>query len=291
MKEIAVISGKGGTGKTSLAASFALLAKKATVCDCDVDAPDLHLLLNPKLLEQHAFFSGKEANIRPADCNLCGYCKVLCRFEAVKECTDEKGHLYYKIDHINCEGCGVCVHFCPVKAVDFHERFCGHWFISHTLIGPLVHARLQAAAENSGKLVSTVRREAKRIAEEEKINLIITDGPPGVGCPVIATITGCDLVLIVTEPTVSGVHDMERTISLVKHFNIKAAVCINKWDLNPQMADYIEEKAQILGAKIVGRIPYDRGFTEAQLQGKTVIETGLPCAKDVEIVWHNLMKI
>ncbi|HOL59926.1 MAG TPA: ATP-binding protein [Syntrophales bacterium] len=291
MKEIVIISGKGGTGKTSLASSFAVLAKKAVICDCDVDAPDLHLILHPQIIERHEFFSGHEAIIRSNDCTACGFCRTLCRFDAIKEETDRVHQVTYTVDPIKCEGCGVCVHFCPVRAIDFPERFCGHWFISRTHEGPMVHARLNAAAENSGKLVSIVRKEARRIAEEEKLDFIITDGPPGVGCPVIASITGCDLVFIVAEPTVSGEHDMERVISLAHHFKIRVAACVNKWDINPLMTERIEEKARASGVEIVGRIPYDEGFTEAQKKGKTVIEEKMPCARDVESLWHKLKQI
>jgi len=204
MKELVIISGKGGTGKTSVTASLAALAKRSVICDCDVDAADLHLLLNPVVRERHEFESGYEAIIRQEDCTACGVCAELCRFGAVKTTQKNNGTLVYDIDSIACDGCGVCVRFCPVEAIDFPQRHCGQWFISDTRYGPMVHARLGIAAENSGKLVSTVRREARSIAEKENYKLIIVDGPPGIGCPVIASVTGASQVLVVTEPTVSG---------------------------------------------------------------------------------------
>jgi MinD superfamily P-loop ATPase len=283
IKELVVISGKGGTGKTSLTASLAALAEKAVLADCDVDAADLHLILNPKIQQQHDFKSGHEAIIREDDCLGCGICFEYCRYEAVK--PNGTG---FTIDPIACEGCGVCVRFCPTQAIDFPERLCGTWMISETRFGPMVHAQLGVAAENSGKLVSTVRREAHKLAESKNYPLIIIDGPPGIGCPVIASITGASLILIVTEPTVSGEHDLERVISLAKHFDIPALVCVNKWDINEEMTDRIERKAQDSGATVIGRIRYDNAITKAQLQRKSLIETGTPSSGDVQQIWKNL---
>ncbi len=254
VREIVIISGKGGTGKTSLTASFAVLAVRSIVADCDVDASDLHLLLRPWVRERNEFMSGHQAVIRQDACTRCGVCLEYCRFGAVrKDMVDDT----YSIDPASCEGCGVCVRFCPEKAIDFPERLCGEWMISETLYGTMVHARLGVAAENSGKLVSLVRREARRIAEEQGVPLVIVDGPPGIGCPVIASVTGASLVLVVSEPTVSGEHDLERVLALTRHFEIPAAICVNKWDINPEMTDRIEEKASLAGAKIAGRIRYD----------------------------------
>jgi MinD superfamily P-loop ATPase len=187
MKELVIISGKGGTGKTSVTASFAVLADRPVIADCDVDAADLHLVLSPRINEHHEFRSGHEAVIRQNDCNGCGLCLEHCRFDAVKMVRDSAGEPKYNIDPVSCEGWGVCVRFCPEQAIDFPERLCGEWMISETRCGPMIHARLGVAAENSGKLVSTVRREARRIAEEEDRSLVIVDGPPGIGCPVIAS--------------------------------------------------------------------------------------------------------
>lgn len=284
MRELVVISGKGGTGKTSVTAALAVLAGKAVVADCDVDAADLHLVLSPRVRERHEFRSGREAVIRREDCSGCGNCLKLCRFGAVK--TGAAGA--YSIDPVSCEGCGVCVRFCPERAIDFPERLCGEWMISDTRCGPMVHARLSAAAENSGKLVSTVRREARRVAGEEGRSLIVVDGPPGIGCPVIASLTGASLALAVTEPTLSGEHDLKRVLSLAKHFGIPAAVCVNKWDLNPEMADRIEKKARRAGARPAARIRYDPAVTRAQLLGKAVVETEAPAAEDIRALWAGL---
>jgi len=288
MNEIVIISGKGGTGKTSMAASFAVLAERPVIADCDVDAADLHLLLAPKVRERHEFRSGREAVIRQPDCNGCGACLAHCRFGAVDKKVRDDGMVQYSVDPVACEGCGVCVRFCPEKAIDFPERLCGEWMVSDTRCGPMLHARLGIAAENSGKLVSTVRREAQRIAEEEKRSLIIVDGPPGIGCPVIASLTGATLVLVVTEPTVSGEHDLGRVLALARHFDMPAAVCVNKWDLNPEMTERIEDMARRSGAKIAGRIRYDRAVTAAQLQERAVVETAAPCVADIQQVWKNI---
>jgi len=328
IRELVVISGKGGTGKTSLAASFAVLAERPVIADCDVDAADLHLVLSPRVKERHEFRSGHEAVIRPQDCTGCGTCLTHCRFGAVltPEVQDERrapgrarmncsdceycerscdsrtnaiiGDIMeamglartaaYAIDPIACEGCGACVRFCPAKAIDFPERLSGEWLVSETRCGPMVHARLGVAAENSGKLVSLVRREARRIAESEGRSQIIVDGPPGIGCPVIASVTGATLVLAVTEPTVSGEHDLERVLALARHFSIPAAVCVNKWDLNPGMTGRIEDEARKAGARVVGRIRYDRAVTLAQMRERAVVETEAACGPDIQRVWDEL---
>ncbi len=288
IKELVVISGKGGTGKTSLTASFAVLADNAVIADCDVDAADLHLVLAPRVLERHEFRSGHEAIIRMEQCVGCGVCLDYCRFDAVRMSGEVAGSPAFAVDPVSCEGCGVCVRFCPAKAIAFPERVCGEWMISDTRCGPMVHARLGLAAENSGKLVSIVRREARRIAEENGNGLIIVDGPPGIGCPVISSLTGASRVLVVTEPTVSGEHDLERVLALTKHFSIPTSVCINKWDINPQMTERIEKKAGEADARIVGRIRYDNGVTKAQLRQLSVVETDVPSAEDIRSVWEQL---
>ena len=283
MKELVVISGKGGTGKTSVTASLAALAASPVIADCDVDAADLHLVLQPQIRESHEFLSGHEAAIRPDDCSGCGICMDLCRFDAVRPDED-----VFIIDPIACEGCNVCVHFCPEQAIDFPQSLSGKWFISDTRLGPMVHAKLGVAAENSGKLVSLVRNEAKRVAGEENRKIVIVDGPPGIGCPVIAAITGASKVLVVTEPTVSGEHDLERVLHLARHFEIPASVCVNKWDINPEAAGRIEQKALALGARLAGRIRYDPDVTRAQIENKAVVETDAPSAEDIRQVWENL---
>jgi MinD superfamily P-loop ATPase len=283
VKELVIISGKGGTGKTSVTASFAVLADRPVVCDCDVDAADLHLVLEPTIRERHEFESGHEAVIRQSDCTGCGICQDLCRFGAISSTVD-----MFSIDSISCDGCGVCVRFCPAAAIDFPQRRCGEWFVSDTRCGPMVHARLGVAAENSGKLVSTVRREARHLAEEENLKMVIVDGPPGIGCPVIASLTGASQVLVVTEPTVSGEHDLERVLSLARHFQIPAAICVNKFDINEEMAKRIEDRAVSAGATIAGRIRYDASVTRAQIQKKAVVELDTPGAADMKQLWKNL---
>ena len=283
MRELVIVSGKGGTGKTSVTASLAALADQPVICDCDVDAADLHLILEPKIRENHDFLSGHEAVIRESDCIGCGICQDVCRFGAVIDDVET-----FSIDPIACEGCGVCVHFCPQKAIDFPESLCGKWFVSETRLGPMVHAKLGVAAENSGKLVSLVRTEAKHLAEEENRRMVIVDGPPGIGCPVIASITGASQVLIVTEPTVSGEHDLERVMGLARHFQIPSLVCVNKWDINEEMTIRIEQKARDLGAGIAGRIRYDQAVTRAQILQKTVVETDAASAQDIRQIWDYL---
>jgi MinD superfamily P-loop ATPase len=291
MKELVILSGKGGTGKTSVTASFAALAKNAVFADADVDAADLHLVLNPAIQSRHEFRSGHEAIIRQADCCRCGACLAHCRFEAVKMDGKEAGEATFTIDPIACEGCGVCVEFCPSKAIDFPERVCGEWFVSDTRFGPLVHARLRPAGENSGKLVTQVRTEARRLAERDGREMIVVDGPPGIGCPVIASVTGASAVLAVTEPTVSGEHDLDRVLKLARHFGVPAFVCVNKWDINSAMAGQIEQQATAAGATIVARIPYDRAVTAAQVNGLPVVEfsTG-PAAQSIHQLWEDIWK-
>ncbi len=286
IRELVVLSGKGGTGKTSVTASFAVLADNAVLADCDVDAADLHLLLSPQIMHQYDFFSGNEAIIRSQNCTGCGKCMELCRFEAVSE---KNG--VFQIDPVGCEGCGVCVRFCPAGAIDFPDRNCGKWMISDTRCGPMVHAYLGVAAENSGKLVSTVRENAWSVAVERQIPLIIADGPPGIGCPVIASLSGVSLVLVVTEPTVSGLHDLRRVLALARHFSVPAAVTVNKWDINPILTEKIESAARSAGAEVTGRIRYDRSVTQAQLQKKAVVELSGNASDDIRQVWQQVSKL
>jgi len=291
VKELAVISGKGGTGKTSMVAAFAALAQSIVLADCDVDAADLHIVLEPRVLRSEPFTGGKRARIRPDECAACGKCKENCRFEAVL--LDGPGNDFvaktYRVDPLACEGCGVCAFICPVKAIEFGPVVNGEWFISATRFGPMVHAKLGIAAENSGKLVSTVRSNAKQIAEERGMDLVLIDGSPGIGCPVIASVTGADLVLVVTEPTPSGLHDLERVAALTRHFRIPTLVCVNKWDLNPEVCQRIEASARQMGLGLAGKVRYDPGVTEAQIRRKTVIEYQRDgCATDIRAVWANI---
>jgi MinD superfamily P-loop ATPase len=281
MKEVVVLSGKGGTGKTSIVGSFASLAKNKVLADCDVDAADLHLLLRPKTQEKNEFWSGQVATIDEDKCTQCGLCQELCRFNAIKN---------YKIDQISCEGCGFCSHICPADAITMTDNMAGHLFISKTCYGYLVHARLGIAEENSGKLVALVRQKARELAEKKNADYIISDGPPGIGCPVISSLSGADLTLLVTEPTLSGIHDLERVHEVCRHFGVPALVCINKYDINESNADKIEEYCQQQGMGTVTRIPYDNVVTEAMIKGMPVVEyskNGL--SHEIAALWQKIM--
>ncbi len=269
MVEIAIISGKGGTGKTSITACYSyLLRDEAVIADCDVDAADMHLLLKPDFANEKEFYGGQIAKINNVKCSRCGRCKDVCRFDAISLMTS-----YYKVNDIDCEGCGYCANICPSSAIIMEDALTGHLYNSKTrLNNNLVHAQLKIAAENSGKLVTKVRQLAKAVAVEDDKPFVIIDGSPGIGCPVIATITGVDYVVIVTEPTMSGFHDMERVYELVKKFNINAGCVINKYDINNEISNKIKSFLKDNDIKLLAELPYDNVFTKAMLQGKTVIE-------------------
>jgi len=291
LKELVVISGKGGTGKTSIVAAFAALAKNAVLADCDVDAADLHLVLEPKVKQTNDFSGGKRASIIAEKCLGCGKCQDLCRFDAinVNGPANDTVDKTFTVDPISCEGCKVCVEFCPVGAIEFNDSINGQWFISDTRFGPMVHAKLGIAEENSGKMVTVIRKEAKKIAQEQKKDLLIIDGSPGIGCPVIASITGADFVLIITEPTLSGKHDLKRVADLAAGFKIPTLVAINKFDLNPDMSGQIEEDARKQDIRVVGKIRYDKAFTKAQIMKCSVVEyTGGAVSQDVKTLWRNV---
>lgn len=283
MRELVIISGKGGTGKTSLTAAFCSLAENIVLCDADVDAADLHLLMQPEVQQKTDFMGGSIAEISQQDCSQCGQCRDLCRFEAIDE--------NYTVDPIQCEGCGVCVDFCPEKAIAFPVQKCGEWFISDTRLGPMVHARLGIAQENSGKLVSLIRKETQQLAEENDHDLILTDGPPGIGCPVIASITGATAIIIVVEPTVSGLHDMERVADLAVHFNIPGMIIVNKYDLNEEMTRAVERSAGERNMSLLGRVPFDPVFTRSMVQGVNIFEYGedSPTLDAVEEIWKKII--
>jgi len=264
MKQLTVISGKGGTGKTTLTAAFASLADNAVIVDCDVDAADMHLILKPEVMETGDYYGLMVAEIDPERCVECGRCRELCRFGAVGE--------NFRINPCNCEGCAVCTVACPENAVSMMPRISGQVFSSRTRFGPLAHAKLGIGEEASGKLVSAVRECAKKLAEQYENDLIIIDGPPGIGCPVIAAISGTDLVLVVSEPTVSGFHDLKRVLKLTKHFRIPVVVCINKYDINEKNSLEIEEFCAAEDVAVLGRLPYTDEVTGAMLRGNTVIE-------------------
>lgn len=290
-REIAVISGKGGTGKTTVVSSLARLFENKVLADNDVDAADLHLLLSPSTYEAHDFIGGKRYSIDEAACTGCGLCAENCHFEAIlddgpaNDLTDRS----YRIDELACEGCSLCEHVCPVDAVDSQQRITGRWFVSETRYGHMVHARLGIAEENSGKLVTRVRRRASELAQEQGCDRILSDGPPGTGCPVIASVSGVDMVLIVTEPTISGVHDMERVLQLSAHFGVPALVIINKADLNAEQARKISRMAEQAGSRVIGTIPFDQNVNEALMNGKTVIEHGKgPALEAIHALWDAL---
>ncbi len=288
MKELVVISGKGGTGKTSLVASLAVLAQPVVVADCDVDAADLHLLLAPEILRREPFSGGKRARIRSGHCTACGKCEELCRFDAVYFDGPGNGKVdkTFRIDPIACEGCGVCAWFCAEGAIEFAPTINGQWFVSKTRVGPMVHAKLGVAEESSGKLVSTVRTHARQVASEQHHDWVLIDGSPGIGCPVIASMTGADAALIVTEPTLSGLHDLQRVVRLAQHFGIAALLCVNKWDLHPHLAAEIEARAATWGVAVAGRVRYEPAVTRAQVAQKTIVEyEANGCAEDIGQLW------
>jgi len=280
MKQLTVISGKGGTGKTSITAAFAALAD-AVLADCDVDASDLHLILKPDIKKTEEFHGMEIASIDKEKCIDCKECHNSCRFDAI----DEDINLIKE----RCEGCGVCEYVCPVNAISMVERDSGFSYISETRFGPMSHARLLTAEEASGKLVTMVRENAKKLAAEGGRDMIIIDGPPGTGCPVISSITGVDLVLIVTEPTLSAIHDLRRILDVAEHFNVPAAVCINKYDINAENTDMIEKYCRDNDIRIVGKIPYDTVFTEAMIHEKSVVEysDSMP-SRVIKRMWENI---
>ena len=280
-RELVVISGKGGTGKTSMVAAFATLAGGAVVADCDVDAADLHLVLRPELGAEHPFSGRRRAVIDSEACTACGRCAEVCRFAAVLGTLAEG----FAIDPIACEGCELCRRVCPAAAIHMDPVVNGAWLISETRFGPLVHARLGVAEDNSGKLVTLVRHEARRLAEERDLPLVIVDGSPGIGCPVIASLAGADLVLAVTEPSVSGLHDLDRVLQVVRRFRLPFAVCINKADLNPEVAAQIAAEAEALGAELVSTVDYDPAVTHAQAAGMAVIDYGGRAATQIHKLW------
>jgi len=281
MKEIVVLSGKGGTGKTSLTLALAGLGPEKVLADCDVDAADMHLVLHPEVQETHEFISGERAWIDPQVCTECGECIEHCRFEAIDPSFRVRDEL--------CEGCALCSHVCPVGAVQMLERHCGSWYKSLTRFGPLVHASLGIGEENSGKLVTTVRTEAGAWAEENGAELVLVDGSPGIGCPVIASLTNADLALIVAEPTMSALSDLERIFDLVEHFGIAAQVVVNKSDINNELVERIEAICSDRGIPIIGRLGYDQAVTRAQIAGQTILEYDPDnLGQTIRDIWKNL---
>jgi len=283
MKEVVILSGKGGTGKTSIVGSFAAIAQNKVMADCDVDAADLHLLLTPSVKEENEFWSGQVAIIDEEKCTQCGLCQELCRFDAISD---------YRVNPISCEGCGFCLHVCPVEAITMNECRAGDWFISNTKYGPLVNARLGIAQENSGKLVALVRQHAKELAESGGLDYIISDGPPGIGCPVISSLSGANLSLLVTEPTLSGIHDLERVLGVCHHFGIPALVCINKYDINEDNTRQIENYCLNQGVEVAARIPFDNVVTEALVLGQPVVEySDGKVTQEIQRLWQKVTEV
>jgi len=281
MNQLTILSGKGGTGKTTLTASLAVLAKNAVLADCDVDAPDLHLLLHPEVIKTQEFTGSKLAIIDKTKCDNCGFCREKCRFDAITEAIE--------IDPIACEGCGICAAICPTDAITMTERVSGYAYISKTKYGFMAHALLSPGGANSGKLVTLVRQNARILSEKENSNLIIIDGPPGIGCPVIASVTGVNVGLVVTEPTMSGIHDLQRALQLLAHFNVTPLVCVNMYDINKDNTEKILRFCGETRIEVVGRIPFNPKVTEAMVNGKTIIEyyPEGDVAKEIENIWKS----
>ena len=286
MKQIVVISGKGGTGKTIFTASLAALAPSKVLVDCDVDAADLHLLLAPRTVERHEFRNGKTAWIDPAPCIACGKCAEVCRFDAIAKSGDE-----FEVNPLACEGCGLCARICPVEVIEMRENLCGEWFMSDTAYGPFVHAKLGIAQENSGKLVARIREAAKGIAQTRNLDYVIIDGPPGIGCPVLASLTDTDLAVIVTEPTLSGIHDARRVLELIRHFRVPAGIVINKWDINPEASREIEALCDEEGVSLLGRIPFSKQVAASLIKARPYVETAQDDVADaIRAAWNKIKK-
>ncbi len=281
MKQLTILSGKGGTGKTTLTASFAVLARNAVLGDCDVDAPDLHMLLHPEVIRTQEFKGSKLAVVDKAKCDNCGFCREKCRFDAITETIE--------VDPIACEGCGLCAAICPIDSITMTERVSGYAYISKTKYGFMAHALLSPGEANSGKLVTLVRQNAKLLSEKENSDLVIIDGPPGIGCPVIASVTGVDLGLVITEPTMSGIHDLQRALQLLKHFNVKPLVSINMYDINKFNTNRILGFCKENSIEVVGSIPFNPKVTEAMVKGQTIIEYApeSDVAKEIEKIWKS----
>ncbi|RPJ08890.1 MAG: cobyrinic acid ac-diamide synthase [Spirochaetaceae bacterium] len=289
--EVVVISGKGGTGKTSLTAAFCALEKNIAISDCDVDAADLHLILKPKILERGGFSGGITASIDPDKCNVCGLCHEYCRFGAI-EYVSRNNIEYCEINQTACDGCGLCDLVCARGAVLLSPAINGEWFVSHTRFGPMSHAKLRPAEDNSGKLVSFIRKKKNELAEAEKLERSIIDGSPGTGCPVIASLSGTNYAVVVTEPTVSGVHDLKRILDVVDFFHIRAGVVVNKHDVNTEKTKEIKELSAARNIDFLGVIPYDTSVTFAQMKGLSVVEYGDGiAAKAVREIWGAVKRV
>ncbi len=288
MKQLVIISGKGGTGKTIISAAIAALAQNKVMADCDVDAANLYLLLQPEIQEIQPFTGGKKVRIDVVKCTRCRECVSVCRFDAVAEKEDEE----IFIDPISCEGCGVCFYVCPAGAIKMENAVSGEWYVSKTKYGPFVHGRLGTGEENSGKLVAEVKKKAKEIAEQNNMDFVIIDGPPGIGCPVISSLSGTDLALVVAEPTLAGIHDMERVVQMAHHFYAQTACCINKYDINLQNSIEIENWCKKKFIPLLGKIPFDKEVTKSMVRGIPLTEyTNNSASKGIENMWQKLQKL
>lgn len=288
-QELVILSGKGGTGKTTVAAALAHLAAqeaRLVLADADVDAANLELVVGAEVEARHEFHGGKEAVVDPALCTACGRCAEVCRFGAVVA-----GEAAYAVDGVLCEGCAVCFYQCPEEAIRMEESLDGSWLLSRSRYGPLVHGTLRAGRENSGKLVALVKQEARRVAEESGADLLLVDGPPGIGCAVIASLSGAGLALVVTEPTVAGFHDLERIVGVARHFQVPVRVCLNKADLSPAQAAGVERFCAVEGIELLARIPYDPAVTRAMVQGRPITADGSgPAAAALRGLWDKLRR-
>ena len=296
MKQLVILSGKGGTGKTSLTAAFAHLAHSgktpthAVLADADVDAPNLELVLHPHQLEEHVFSGGAKAVIDPETCMGCGTCEQVCRFEAIIPPGKNLNLVAYQVDPIACDGCAACVYQCPEQAIQMEQQTAGRWFRSDSRYGPLLHAELYPTQENSGKLVTMVKQQARLLALDREAQLVIIDGPPGIGCPVISAASGADLALVVAEPTAAGIHDLDRVLKLAQHFRIPTLVCINKADIYPQGSEQIRRYCEQNQIEIVGNIPFDSTITKAMVQGEpvTAYQPDAPASQALLQIWENI---
>lgn len=286
MKEITILSGKGGTGKTSITAAIASIAENSVFCDNDVDAANLHLILQPEIIEEHKFASGWKAGIDSSKCTSCNACVNYCRFDAIH--TNDKGRLF--INPFQCEGCRLCERICPAEAISSEQNMNNHWFVSNTRFGSFVHASMAAGEENSGKLVTQIRKQAKEIALKQNADFIFNDGPPGIGCAAISSVTGTDIVIIIAEPSKTSMHDVSRLIELIESFKIKAYAVINKYDINRNISDELEQLFESKSIKLLARIAFDKEMVSAVSMGKTIVEYNPQSAivKSIFKMWQDL---
>lgn len=286
VKQVSIVSGKGGTGKTTLSAAFSYLAQNALIADCDVDAPNLHLILKPDIVKKFDYFGSKKAFLKQDLCVQCGLCFNICRFEAI-EFKDNS----YKVKDYACEGCGACTIVCPTKALSLEKKLNGEFFESTTKFGYMAHALLNPGEETSGGLISEVRKLSMSIAYQKKIPLIIIDGAPGIACPATSSIVGSKYVIVVSEPTMSGLHDLKRMVDTVKHFKIPLGIVINKYDINENQSDAICHYAKEEKIEIIGKIPYDNAIVRATQQAESLINYDCESANAIKIIWEKVQKI